>query len=179
MNITAAEFRNLPKPTKGGRYKRSPKEARTVGGIVFDSSIEAQRWVVLKLLERKGEISDLRRQQSYLIEIKGLLSIALLRFGAGSRESYHSHAFNSTSWLLRGRLREEFHPGCGLDPVEYRPSLWPISTYRGTFHRVFSTATSWVLTFRGPWSRTWREHDPRTGESTTLTHGRKVVARHV
>lgn len=71
MNMSAAEFRNLPKPTKGGRYKRAPKEARTVKGIVFDSSIEAQRWAILRLLERKGDISDLRRQQSYPVEIKG------------------------------------------------------------------------------------------------------------
>lgn len=71
MNISAAEFRNMPKPRKGGRYKCSPKEARTVGGILFDSSIEAQRWVVLKLLERNGKIHDLCRQQSHPIDING------------------------------------------------------------------------------------------------------------
>lgn len=70
--MSAAEFRNLPKPSKGGRYKRSPKEARTVGGIVFDSSLEAQRWIVLGLLERAGKISNLQRQQAYLIEIRGM-----------------------------------------------------------------------------------------------------------
>jgi hypothetical protein len=109
----------------------------------------------------------------WLIEIKWLFSIALLRFGHGSRESFHSHAFNCISWVFGpGQLREEHRDG----RVQYhRRSFWPVITLRSTFHRVFSIGTTWVLTFRGPWSKTWREHDPRTGEDITLTHGRKVV----
>mgnify|MGYP001575993171 CR=1 FL=1 len=39
----------------------------------------------------------------WLIEAKSLFSIVLLRFENGTREAYHSHAFNSLSWVLRGR----------------------------------------------------------------------------
>jgi hypothetical protein len=114
----------------------------------------------------------------WLIEIKWLFSIALLRFGHGSRESFHSHAFNCISWVFGpGQLREEHLTTIGTENrVQYhRRSFWPVITRRSTFHRVFSIGTTWVLTFRGPWSKTWREHDPRTGANTTLTHGRKVV----
>ena len=37
----------------------------TVDGITFDSKREARRWQELKLLERAGKISDLRRQVAF------------------------------------------------------------------------------------------------------------------
>ena len=37
------------------------------GGIVFDSKHEADRWNELKLLEKAGEISNLRRQVKYVL----------------------------------------------------------------------------------------------------------------
>lgn len=109
----------------------------------------------------------------WLVEIKGLFSIVLLRFAHGSRESFHSHAFNSVSWILKGQLNEEH-----LDSGEFDrhvAGIKPIITKRSTFHRVFSIGTTWVLSFRGPWRKTWREHNPITGENTVLAHGRKVV----
>lgn len=112
----------------------------------------------------------------WLFEIKSLFSIALLRFDNGSRESYHSHAFNSWSWVLRGCLREEHLSDLAPSAVDHHyPGLRPILTRRSTFHRVFSIGQTWVLTFRGPWAKTWREYNPSTDESTVLGHGRKVV----
>lgn len=108
----------------------------------------------------------------WLVEFKPLFSIALLRFKDGSRESFHSHAFNSVSWLLKGELLEEHIEG---NAEVHVPSLKPIRTFRSTFHRVFSRGTSWVLTFRGPWSRQWNEFDPKNNKSTVLTHGRRVI----
>lgn len=108
----------------------------------------------------------------WLIEWKGVFSIALLRFGGRSRDAYHDHAFNSVSWLLSGQLREHFKHA--MYERIYRPSLWPILTRRSTYHLVDSIGVSWVLTFRGPWSQTWHETDFQERE-TTLTHGRKVV----
>lgn len=127
----------------------------------------------MKFFERSKDGGPESTVDAYwLVEVKWLFSIALLRFGAGSRAAYHSHAFHSVSWILRGRLREQHVDG---RIVDYRASTRPVFTWRSTFHRVFSYGTSWVLTFRGAWSRTWREHDPRTGDDSTLTHGRRVV----
>lgn len=106
----------------------------------------------------------------FLIEAKKLLSVALLHFKDGGRETYHSHAFNSISWLLHGELREEMLDG---RVIVYKPSIKPIKTYRQTFHRVYSKKNSWVLTFRGPWTNTWHEFED--DKMTTLTHGRLVV----
>lgn len=118
----------------------------------------------------------------WLVEIKSLFSIALLCFEDGSRDAYHSHAFNCVSWLLWGGLREEHGDpsgdDCGVDVVAvntYRPSFAPIITRRDTFHKVVSRGRTWVLTFRGPWASTWREYLPAERRAVTLTHGRIEV----
>lgn len=110
----------------------------------------------------------------FLIEWKALFSIVLLHFKDGSREAYHSHAFNCISWVLRGKLTEYNLSG----PTKvYPPSIWPVRTYRDTFHQVHSDKDTWVLSFRGPWAKTWMEYIPATDEVLTLTNGRQVVAR--
>ena len=106
----------------------------------------------------------------WLIEIKSLFSIAVLRFEHGTREAYHSHAFNCISWVLKGKLEERLIEG-GINI--YKPSLRPIITKRETFHKVFSHGRTWVLTFRGPWSKYWKENID--GKDVVLGHGRKII----
>lgn len=108
----------------------------------------------------------------WLVEFKRLFSLALLKFEDGSRDEFHSHAFNSLNWVLRGRVREEMIDGT---VNEFTPSPWPIATMRDTFHRVVSDGTTWVLTVRGPWAEHWLEYNPITRVQTVLAYGRKVV----
>ena len=108
----------------------------------------------------------------WLVEIKRLFSVVLLKFEDGTREAYHSHSFNSTSWILRGRLIERFLHDVLPERI-HTPTWRPLITRRSDFHKVRSEGTTWVLSFRGPWTDTWREYDPETGWTTTLTHGRK------
>lgn len=108
----------------------------------------------------------------FLVEIKWLFSIVLLRFEDGTREAYHSHAFNAVSWVLSGRLVERHYFRHSVDV--HTPSIWPIFTRRSTCHKVSSSGRTWVLSFRGPWSDTWEEIID--GEKRTLAHGRKVVS---
>lgn len=113
----------------------------------------------------------------WLIEVKWLFSVALLRFDHGSCEVYHSHAFNSLSWVLGpGQLREEHIMGT---TAVHRKSWRPVATHRWTFHRVFSEGRTWVLTFRGPWQRSWYEYNPETRRTVELTRGRRVVWQHL
>lgn len=108
----------------------------------------------------------------WLIEAKKLFSIVLLKFEDGSRDAFHSHAFNSWNWLLKGSVVEQFLDG---STREWFPGWKPITTLRSTFHRVVSHGTTWVLSVRGPWSDHWQEYLPKTSELVDLTHGRRRV----
>lgn len=112
----------------------------------------------------------------WLCEFKRLFSIMLLRFDHGSRDAYHSHAFNSVSWVLWGVLSEYLlHADGGLGSIRmYWPGPFPIVTRRSTFHMVKSSGTTWVLSFRGPWARTWHEYRPGQGH-VTLADGRREL----
>jgi hypothetical protein len=112
----------------------------------------------------------------WLIEWKNVFSVALLKFDRSSREAFHSHAFNSISWVLSGHLLEErlhVHWRTGL--THYKPSLKPIITTRNNTHKVYGIApTTWVITFRGPWHKTWHEEFD-DGTKVVLAHGRLPV----
>jgi hypothetical protein len=107
----------------------------------------------------------------FLVEIKSLFSIVLLRFVGASRPAFHTHAFNTVSWLLRGRLGDTIFGG---PRREYRPSWRPVWTPRERFHKVDALGVGWVISFRGPWRNWWREY--RLGQGHVfMTHGRREL----
>jgi hypothetical protein len=108
----------------------------------------------------------------FIAEIKSLFSVVLLHFKDGSREAFHSHAFNAVSWVLWGQLNEEQFNGIRRT---YKPSLVPVWTPRTNFHMVKSVGNTFVISFRGPWVNFWNEYLPDTHQIITLTHGRKIV----
>ena len=108
----------------------------------------------------------------WLVEIKSLFSIVLLRFDKGSRECYHSHAFNALTWWLIGEVDEHHKDG---NIKRWKPSFVPKHTPRSCFHKVFANKTTWALSIRGPWSNIWHEFYPKENLDITLTHGRKQV----
>lgn len=105
----------------------------------------------------------------FIIEMKKLFSIVVLRFSEGTREAYHNHAFNAVTLWVKGRAVEEHLDG--------KDTVWVPGdikyTSRNTFHRVRALVDTWAISFRGPWKNVWREY--LKGKFTTLTHGRKVV----
>ncbi len=108
----------------------------------------------------------------WLVEIKSLFSVVVLCFEKGSRESFHSHAFNAVTWFLKGNIDEQHLDG---RVINWTPSLKPKYTPRRTFHKVFATERTWAISFRGPWASTWKEFRPRTKQFVTLTNKRKIV----
>ena len=113
----------------------------------------------------------------FIVEIKSLFSVALLRFNKGGREAFHTHAFNAWTWFLWGDLVEEELLWSFEEPWprRYFRSIFPKVTPRTKNHRVVANETSWCFTIRGPWSDTWTE-DTET-HYTVLTHGRRIVER--
>lgn len=105
----------------------------------------------------------------FLVEIKPLFSIVLLHFAKGSREAYHSHAFNALSIWLWGRVKEHILYGDTLGWNAGRAKYTP----RDCFHKIEALEDSWCLSFRGPWVDKW--YEVRKGKYVTLTHGRIEV----
>lgn len=113
---------------------------------------------------------------AYGLEVKWLCSVLVMRFEDGSRDAYHDHAFDAVSWVVNreGRLQEYLYGSERPDPeCDYTRTAVPIVTPSSRLHRVVSVGRTWVLTFRGPWARTWREVTPEGAR--VLTHGRKQV----
>lgn len=110
----------------------------------------------------------------WLVEIKSLFSIVLLRFDGRSREAFHNHAFNSVAWVVKGEITENMLDG---HKKVHKASWRPFIVTRDDFHKVNSDGTSWVFNLRGPWSKTWKEMRPLEGNRfVTLAHGRVEVA---
>lgn len=108
----------------------------------------------------------------WLVESKRFFSVALLKFDGPSRDAFHSHAFNSINWLLKGAL-EEIHLDKNPEIEYYKPSIKPIIVSRNTFHKVNGNTLGWVISLRGPWVVNW--YEVVQNKLVTLTKGRKVV----
>lgn len=65
--MNPAEFRALPK----ARPSKFRNRVAVVDGVRFDSAKEARRLSELALLERAGEITELRRQVTYALDVNG------------------------------------------------------------------------------------------------------------
>lgn len=136
------------------------------------------------------------RVRMWGFEQKALCSVLLLRFEEGTREAFHTHAFNAWSWVLAGNLIEQTLPGkpenppaspeqqkwmpqditwAGFGPP-WSTGIWaPIYTDRRRFHKVAGGSRgAWAITFRGPWWTGWREYDPTTHQQTKLANGRRT-----
>ena len=107
----------------------------------------------------------------FLFEIKPFGSIALLKFNKGTRESFHTHAFNAMTWFLYGDMIEENING---SLRKYSFSLLPKITKKTNNHRIIAYKPSWCFTIRGPWARTWTED--KDGNTTVFGHGRIIVS---
>lgn len=110
----------------------------------------------------------------FILEIKRLFSIVILKFNDGTREKFHDHAFDALTWFIRGDLEEEY-PLLSKPNKKYKASIIPKYTKKSLLHRVRSRGVSWCFSIRGPWEDYWSEYDNETKKFTTLTHGRKKV----
>ena len=62
---------NVDKKKNNNRFKVSPVEERTLGGVVFASKKEMKRYAELQLLQRAGEVQDLELQPEFRVSING------------------------------------------------------------------------------------------------------------
>jgi hypothetical protein len=111
----------------------------------------------------------------FLFEIKNFMSVALLKFNKGTRENYHSHAFNALTWFLFGDMVEERIVDGKLVKTNYSFSLKPKYTPKDNLHKVFANKTSYALTIRGKWQKDWIEYNENEDTTYVLESGRKII----
>ena len=126
----------------------------------------------MRILQKVKDGGDSSTVDAFVLgEFKSLFSIILLRFNKGSRNNFHSHAFNAWTWFLFGSMDEHKIDGT---VNTYRRSWIPKLTRKTNTHKVIAKQVSWCFTIRGPWEKTWLEVTP-TGKTITLTNGRVVI----
>lgn len=108
----------------------------------------------------------------WLIELKSLFSIVILKFDLGSREVFHNHAFNAVTWFIHGEIEEHHLDGRVLN---WKPSLIPKVTPKTCFHKVYGIKTTYAVSFRGSWNTTWKEQ--RGNKTVTLKWGRQEISK--
>jgi hypothetical protein len=126
-----------------------------------------------------------------LIEIKSLFSIMLLKFNKGARDSFHSHAFNAWTLFLSGYPMEVSLVDSPLGGVyevfkTFKSGDWKY-TPKDQIHLYSNVRTAWAITFRGPWSDTWKELTKLNGNDTNFdwrvttlrSPGREVVKQEI
>lgn len=73
-NVSADDYNQavLEEEGKGKRQGKYNAKKTTVDGIVFDSAWEAKRYSTLKVLEKSGEITDMRLQVPFELKVNGV-----------------------------------------------------------------------------------------------------------
>ena len=108
----------------------------------------------------------------WICEIKWLFSIVILKFKEGTRENYHSHAFNAYTFFISGMVEEEL---LNKETKVWKSSFYPKYTPRNTFHKIRALTETWCISFRGPWLNYWYEYSPKNEEYILLTNKRKIL----
>lgn len=93
-----------------------------VDGIRFDSKKEAHRWSELKLLQRAGQISDLRRQVRHDLVVNGIKICAYVADFTYTDEAAHRPVVEDVKGGIRTReyiLKKKLMRAClGIEITE-------------------------------------------------------------
>lgn len=106
----------LPLAKGRSKYGNEPTE---VDGITFQSGREAKEYGRLKLLERRGVISELRLQQPFALVVAGV-KVATYRadftyFEGGVFKVVDAKGYRTALYRLKRRLMKAIH---GIDIIE-------------------------------------------------------------
>jgi hypothetical protein len=110
--ISAAELREAMSGSKAssraGKY--NAQRVKTEDGN-FDSKMEYQRFLALRLLERAGQIQDLRRQIPFKLEAGGISISTYVADFVYQQDGYQvvedSKGFKTPEYRLKRRLMKE------------------------------------------------------------------------
>ena len=125
MNI--AEYRSMISKASGKAGNKYSAKKTIVGSHTFDSKAEATRYSELRILEHRGEISDLEMQPEFPLIVNGHV-IATYKADFRYRdkddrrhvEDVKSPATMTPQYRLKKKLTEALYPGVVIEEREVK-----------------------------------------------------------
>jgi len=117
--------------------------------------------------------------QYTIFESKRLGGIWIYNWKTIDQNRFHSHAFNSIAFTLRGSyVQEVMHEDESIHIEEVKSWMKPRFLPRNYIHRILEAKpNTWTCVFFGKWQDTWREYFSDSKTWVTYTWGRKVVSK--
>jgi len=114
--------------------------------------------------------------QFTFFESKYIGGIWLYNWKTIEQNRFHSHAFNSLCFLLRGSYQEEVLIGDKKELRTVNQWLKPRFLPRNYTHRILEAEpNTWTIVFFGRWQKTWKEYFEDTQTWVEYTWGRKRI----
>jgi hypothetical protein len=113
--VSLSDYREMKSSTGANKPKRSKYGAKkaSIDGITFDSTLEANRYSQLRLLEKARVISDLRLQVPYELIVNNILVAKYVAdfvyFKDGTEVVEDSKGFLTTEYRLKKKLMKAIH----------------------------------------------------------------------
>lgn len=129
--------------------------------------------------KKKVALGDGHVTQYTILESKRFGGIWLYHWETVDQMRFHTHAFNSICFLLRGSYTEEVLDRDGavtLRTVDQwmRPRYLPM----GYCHRILEAkGSTWSIVFFGGWAKSWQEYFPSTDTWVRYGWGRVVLSK--
>lgn len=113
--------------------------------------------------------------QYVIFECKYLFSIIIFNFIESDKvqDRFHTHAFNSVSFKLKGYYEEHILDENGETLIVPRHNVVKFFE-RDIYHAIGKSNDCWTLLLAGPWKQTWKEFFPNLRKIETLSWSRKT-----
>ena len=114
-------FLEANKITEKQRNSKYRSQKTVVDGITFDSKLEANRWCELRLMEKAGAISGLKRQVGFEIIIDGkhicTYFADFVYFEGNKRVAEDCKGFRTPVYKIKKKLVEACYPGVVIKEI--------------------------------------------------------------
>lgn len=137
------------------------------------------RYRINFLKPKSLKLGSLRTLDITILEWKPIGSILLFYFCPGGEQGiYHTHSFESYSYLIFGNYIEK------VIDLENETS-WEMPRNRSRkiyipkdrFHQITDSTGCMTLMFAGSWGDSFKEYDPETKEIIVRGYGRREISR--
>lgn len=131
------------------------------------------------LFKRKRiELGEGHIIQYTLFESKRFGGIWIYNWKTIDQNRFHTHAFNSVAFTLRGSYTQEVITDTGIEVQEVKRWLRPRFLPRHYTHRILEAKpNTWTCVIFGRWSKFWYEYFDDTKTWVKYSWGRKKIEK--